>query len=121
VTVNFDTPLARVVGKGHAKLARELDLHTVRDLLFHLPRRYEQRGSYTDIRQLKVDEQVTVQARVLSARSRPMRNRAGFVLEAVVTDDSGGTLTSVTTAPAATRSGNWPIQNTSCWMNRPKE
>ena len=95
MTVNFDTPLARVVGKGHAKLARELDLHTVRDLLFHLPRRYEQRGSYTDIRQLKVDEQVTVQARVLSARSRPMRNRAGFVLEAVVTDDSGGTLTLV--------------------------
>src|SRR5690606_38200305 len=95
VTVDFDTPLSKVVGKGHVKLARELDLHTVRDLLFHLPRRYEQRGSYTDISQLTVDEQVTVQARVLSARSRPMRHRSGFVLEAVVTDDSGGTLTLV--------------------------
>ncbi|HLU44338.1 MAG TPA: ATP-dependent DNA helicase RecG [Natronosporangium sp.] len=95
MTVDFDTPLSKVVGKGHVKLARELDLHTVRDLLFHLPRRYEQRGSYTDISQLTVDEQVTVQARVLSARSRPMRHRSGFVLEAVVTDDSGGTLTLV--------------------------
>lgn len=95
MTVDFDTPLSKVVGKGHVKLARELDLHTVRDLLFHLPRRYEQRGSYTDISQLTVGEQVTVQARVLSARSRPMRHRSGFVLEAVVTDDSGGTLTLV--------------------------
>ena len=93
--VELSTPLRRVVGKGHAKLERELDLRTVRDLLFHFPRRYEQRGSFTDIRSLQVDEQVTVQARVLSAKARPMRNRPGFVLEAVVSDDSGGTLTLV--------------------------
>ncbi|MPZ27241.1 MAG: ATP-dependent DNA helicase RecG, partial [Micromonosporaceae bacterium] len=93
--VELDTPLQRVVGKGHRKLATELDLHTVRDLLFHFPRRYEQRGSYTDIGSLEVDEQVTVQARVLSAKARPMRHRSGFVLEAVVSDDSGGTLTLV--------------------------
>jgi ATP-dependent DNA helicase RecG len=91
----LDTPLRQVVGKGHAKLARELGLRTVRDLLFHFPRRYEQRGSFTDIGALRVDEQVTVLARVLTAHSRPMRNRSGFVLEAVVSDDSGGTLTLV--------------------------
>jgi ATP-dependent DNA helicase RecG len=93
--VGFDTPLRRVVGKGHAKLERELDLRTVRDLLFHFPRRYEHRGSLTDIRSLRVDDQATVQARVLSARTRPMRHRSGFMLEAVVSDDSGGTLTLV--------------------------
>jgi ATP-dependent DNA helicase RecG len=93
--VGFETPLHWVVGKGHAKLARELALQTVQDLLFHFPRRYEQRGSFTDIGSLRADEQVTVQARVLSARSRPMRHRSGFILEAVVTDDSGGTLTLV--------------------------
>jgi ATP-dependent DNA helicase RecG len=93
--VGFDTPLRRVVGKGHAKLERELELRTVRDLLFHFPRRYEQRGSFTDIGSLRADDQVTVQARVLSARTRPMRNRPGFVLEAVVSDESGGTLTLV--------------------------
>jgi ATP-dependent DNA helicase RecG len=93
--VDFDTPLSRVVGNGAAKLRAELDLRTVRDLLFHLPRRYEQRGSYTDISALAVGEQVTVLARVLSARTRPMRHRSGFVLEAVVADDSGGTLTLV--------------------------
>lgn len=93
--VGFDTPLRRVVGKGYQKLADELDLHTVRDLLFHFPRRYEPRGSYTDIGSLRLDDQATVQARVLSARARPMRNRPGYVLDAVVSDDSGGTLTLV--------------------------
>jgi ATP-dependent DNA helicase RecG len=84
-----------VLGNGAAKLAKELDLHTVRDLLFHLPRRYDDRGSFTDVGSLKVDQQVTVQARVLSSRSRRMHNRSGFVCEAVVTDGSGGTLTLV--------------------------
>ncbi|QSB13582.1 ATP-dependent DNA helicase RecG [Natronosporangium hydrolyticum] len=93
--VDFDTPLSKVVGKGHVKLGKELELHTVRELLFHLPRRYEQRGSLTDIRSLEADEQVTIQARVLSVRSRRMRNRPGSLLEAVVTDDSGGTITLV--------------------------
>lgn len=93
--VDFETPLRRVVGKGAAGLGRELDLHTVRDLLLHLPRRYEQRGSLTDIGSLRVDEQATVQARVREANARPMRHRSGYVLEAVVTDDSGGALTLV--------------------------
>jgi ATP-dependent DNA helicase RecG len=90
--VDLDTPLRQVLGKVAAKLRTELDLHTVRDLLFHLPRRYEQRGSFTNIRGLTAGEQVTVQARVLRARARPMRNRPGFMLEATVADDSGGTL-----------------------------
>src|SRR5690606_29789461 len=93
--VDFETRLSKVVGRGSAKLARELDLHTVRDLLFHLPRRYEQRGTYTDISALELGEQVTVQAQVRSVQTRPMRNRPGFVLEAVVADDSGGRLTLV--------------------------
>jgi ATP-dependent DNA helicase RecG len=93
--VDLDTPLRRVLGNGAAKLRKELDLDTVRDLLLHLPRRYEDRGSFTDVGSLKVDQQVTVQARVLSSRSRRMHNRPGYVCEAVVTDDSGGTLTLV--------------------------
>jgi ATP-dependent DNA helicase RecG len=92
VTVDFDTPLRRAVGKGHAKLAEELGLHTVRDLLLHLPRRYEQREALTDIRTLDVDDQVTVKARVVSAKARPMRNRPGYVLDVIIADRSGGTL-----------------------------
>jgi ATP-dependent DNA helicase RecG len=90
--VDLDTPLRQVLGNGAAKLRTELDLHSVRDLLFHLPRRYEDRGSLTEIAPLATGEQVTVQARVLRARARPMRNRPGYILEATVTDGSGGTL-----------------------------
>ena len=93
--VGFDTALPRLLGRGAAKLARELELHTVGDLLFHLPRRYEERGRLTEIGALKVDEQVTIQAQVRHAAIRPMRNRPGFVLEAVITDEAGGTLTLV--------------------------
>jgi ATP-dependent DNA helicase RecG len=91
--VELETPLSRVVGRVHAKLARELDLHTVGELLFHFPRRYEEKGRYTDVGTLAVGEQVTVQARVLSSAMRPMRTRAGQIAEVVVGDDSGGRLT----------------------------
>jgi ATP-dependent DNA helicase RecG len=93
--VGFDTALPRLLGRGAAKLARELELRNVGDLLFHLPRRYDERGRLTDIGALKVDEQVTIQAQVRHAAIRPMRNRPGFVLEAVITDEAGDTLTLV--------------------------
>lgn len=93
--IGMDTPLRRVVGKASVKLEKELGLRTVQDLLLHFPRRYEQRGSFTDIGSLQGDDQVTIQARVLDVHSRAMRQRRGFVLEAVVSDDSGGTLTLV--------------------------
>jgi ATP-dependent DNA helicase RecG len=95
VTAGFDTGLPTLLGRGAAKLARELDLHTVGDLLFHLPRRYDERGRLTEIGALRVDEQVTIQAQVRHATVRPMRNRPGFVLEAVITDEAGDTLTLV--------------------------
>jgi ATP-dependent DNA helicase RecG len=93
--VDLDAPLRRVLGNGAAKLRTELDLQTVRDLLFHLPRRYEDRGKFADTRELNTGDHVTVQARVLSSRLRKMRDRPGFICEAVVTDDSGGLLTLV--------------------------
>jgi ATP-dependent DNA helicase RecG len=94
MTVTLDSPLRDVVGAKTAKaLADHLTLTTVGDLLYHFPRRYDQRGQYTDIGALSVGEQATVLARVLSTRTRPMRQRSGQLLEVVVGDDSGGTLT----------------------------
>ncbi|HWB35512.1 MAG TPA: ATP-dependent DNA helicase RecG, partial [Rugosimonospora sp.] len=89
-TVTLDTPLRDVVGAKTAKaLADHLSMATVRDLLYHFPRRYDQRGEYTDIGALTVGEQATVLARVISTRTRPMRQRSGQLLEVVVGDDSG--------------------------------
>nr|MDT0661531.1 ATP-dependent DNA helicase RecG [Micromonospora sp. DSM 115978] len=90
----MDTPLAKVVGEKTAKaLAGHLDLFTVGDLVYHFPRRYDERGEHTDIRSLTVGEQVTVLGQVRRTTVRPMRQRRGSLLEVLVEDGSGGVLT----------------------------
>jgi ATP-dependent DNA helicase RecG len=89
----FDTPLGKVVGEKTAKaLASHLELATVGDLLYHFPRRYDERGEHTDIRALSVGEQVTVMAQVQRTHVRPMKARRGQLLEVTVGDDAGGVL-----------------------------
>ncbi len=89
-----DTPLTTLLGGKTAKaLGSHLDLHTAGDLVYHFPRRYEERGAASDIRSLQVGEQVTLMARVERTTVRPMRARKGTMLEITVGDDSGATLT----------------------------
>jgi len=89
-----DTPLRALVGEKTAKaMAHHLDLHTAGDLLYHFPRRYDERGEHTDIRSLTVGDQVTVLGQVRRGTVRPMRQRRGKLLEIIVEDGSGGTLT----------------------------
>ncbi|MFB6397600.1 ATP-dependent DNA helicase RecG [Polymorphospora lycopeni] len=89
-----DTPLKKLVGDKTARaLADKLDLHTAGDLVYHFPRRYDERGEHTDIRSLEVGEDVTVLGQVRQATVRPMRQRRGNLLEVTVGDGSGGVLT----------------------------
>jgi ATP-dependent DNA helicase RecG len=81
----MDTPLKKLVGEKTAKaLAVNLDLYTAGDLLYHVPRRYDQRGEHTDIRGLQVGEQVTIMAQVLRVSARRFKQRQGNLLEVVV-------------------------------------
>jgi ATP-dependent DNA helicase RecG len=84
-------PLRPVVGDKAAKRLATLGsgLKTVGDLLTYYPRRYETRGELTELAGLRDGEHVTVQAMIASVTSRPMRNRRGSILEAVVTDGRG--------------------------------
>jgi ATP-dependent DNA helicase RecG len=89
----IDEPLGKPLGAKTAKaLAAHLDLHTVGDLLYHFPRRYDERGEHTDIASLSVGEEVTVLAQVLGVSVRPMRARRGQLLEVTVGDGAGGVL-----------------------------
>jgi len=82
-----DALLRAVVGQKTAKaLADGLDLTTIGDLLRHYPRRYAERGEYTDLSSLEVGEQVTVAAKVQKVNVRPMRQRRGNLLEVTVGD-----------------------------------
>ncbi|WP_189081973.1 ATP-dependent DNA helicase RecG [Mangrovihabitans endophyticus] len=90
----MDTPLRKALGERTAKaLTSHLDLHTVGDLIYHFPRRYDERGEPTDMRRLQVGEQVTLLAQVRSTTVRPMRARRGNMLEITIGDGSGATLT----------------------------
>jgi ATP-dependent DNA helicase RecG len=89
-----DTPLTKVLGARTAKaLAAHLELHTAGDLIYHFPRRYDERGEHTDMHGLQIGEQVTLLAQVQSVSVKPMRARKGNMLEITVGDGSGATLT----------------------------
>lgn len=90
----MDTPLSKVVGAKTAKaLAVSLDLYTAGDLLYHFPRRYDQRGEHTNIRALEIGEQVTVMAQVIRTNARRFKQRQGNLLEVIVGDGLGGQIT----------------------------
>lgn len=83
----FDQKLKVVVGdRTAASLAKELNLHTLEDLIRHYPRRYEVRGELTDIEALELDSEVTILAKVESAVVKRIPGRKGGILEAIVTD-----------------------------------
>ena len=87
---NLDTKLDGVVGARTAKpLAKAFDVHTVGELLAHIPRRYSRRGELTPLAGLPVGEQITVVAQVLDVRERTMQRRRGSLLEARITDGTG--------------------------------
>jgi ATP-dependent DNA helicase RecG len=93
VEATFDTPLRKLVGDKTGKaLAKHLELETAGDLIYHFPRRYDERGEHTDIRSLEVGEQATVLAQVRSVNVRQMRARKDEMLDVTVGDGAGGVL-----------------------------
>lgn len=86
MTDRMTEPLAKALGTRSAGPLAKLGVHTVGDLLGHYPRRYGDPGKLTDLGGLALGEHVTIVAQVRSATVRRMRNRAGAILEAVVTD-----------------------------------
>ncbi|SFO87152.1 ATP-dependent DNA helicase RecG [Geodermatophilus dictyosporus] len=88
--MTLETPLSRVLGAKTAKaMAESLELHTVRDLLRHYPRRYARRGEMTRLDDLQVGDRVTVLAQVRRVTTRRMRNRPGSLTEVTVGDGAG--------------------------------
>jgi len=74
-----DTPLRSVVGgKTAAALDKALDLLTVRDLLRHYPRRYDELGELTDLAKLQIGEDATVMAKVSKVHGRPLNARGRY-------------------------------------------
>lgn len=84
------TALAQVVGVGPKtaeKLAKK-GLRTVQDLLFFVPKGYEDRGTMRSIASLAPGERATVEGEVLHGQSR-MAGRGRRIYEVVIGDGTG--------------------------------
>ncbi|TBW22264.1 ATP-dependent DNA helicase RecG [Arcanobacterium bovis] len=80
----LSAPLERYLGKRSANALAKLNLHTVQDLVFHIPFRLAKRGELMPIQAVNEGDSVTVVARVLSSHIRPMNNRRGFILTVMI-------------------------------------
>ena len=89
--VGMETSLLTALGDKTAKpLARQLDLHTVGDLLRHYPRRYIEHATVThssdrEDQRFRPGEHVTLLGTVERVTGRRMRQRRGHIVEATVT------------------------------------
>ena len=92
----LQTPLQFLRGVGPRKAAdlRKAGLHTVEDLLFRFPRRYEDRSRLQPIASIKPGQMAAVSGEVLSAGLTPTR-RPGFRLFSALIQDASGQVQAV--------------------------
>ncbi|OHB95700.1 MAG: ATP-dependent DNA helicase RecG [Planctomycetes bacterium RIFCSPLOWO2_02_FULL_50_16] len=77
------------VGPWRAEVLSKLDLHTIRDLLYHFPRDYQDRSRVKAISEVSFNETTTIKGQIKGVRIIPTRGRKGAILEALVADDTG--------------------------------
>lgn len=79
------------IGPKRAVFLAGLGVQRVRDLLFHLPRKYQDRRVLTPIAEVQEDTEVTIEAEVVSARNIKLRGRMSMAV--VKLRDASGMLT----------------------------
>ncbi len=87
----LETPLEELPKISSVRLAglRRLGLVTVRDLLWHLPRRHDDQRQRATISELRLGEAATVEVEVVSLHPRRSRQRRLELVEAEVMDATG--------------------------------
>ena len=78
------------VGPKRLKVLDRLGINTVRNLLYFLPRDYEDRSQITPIAKLEIGKKVTIRGVVAAVRK--YRSRRGKAMAEVVVDDGTGML-----------------------------
>lgn len=67
------------VGPRHAETLARLGMHTLGDMLYYFPRRYDDYSQLKPIKNLFYGEQVTVIGTIQSVHTRPIRDRKSVV------------------------------------------
>lgn len=76
------------IGPKRAALLAQLEIRTVRDLLWHLPRSHQDRRHFTPMAEVRDGDTVTVQGEVVSARNLRLRRGMNMALIRLC-DDTG--------------------------------
>lgn len=89
---SLDQPVTRLRGVSatYSRRLERLGIHTVRDLVFHLPRRYDDYSRLKAIGQLEYGEEVTLVATVWDTKTRQARN--GLHITTCILADRTGTI-----------------------------
>jgi ATP-dependent DNA helicase RecG len=90
--MKLDTELIKIPGIGPKFSLRlqKLGIHTVKDLLWHFPFRYEDYSRIMPIGELQVNQSVTIQGKVHQLTARRTWKKNLLITEAIIVDDSGG-------------------------------
>ncbi|MDO8574187.1 MAG: ATP-dependent DNA helicase RecG [bacterium] len=89
--LGLNTPLSKIpaIGPRFLKSLGRLGLHTVGDLVWHFPNRYEDFSQTYRIAELEPGQQATIQGVVRRVDLRRSFRRKMTIVEAVIEDDSG--------------------------------
>lgn len=77
------------VGPNKIKLFKKLGIYSIEDLLYHFPRRYEDRSNLVNISKVEIGKVYTIKGKVLAKGDRRSWKRRGFsIVEVAVGDDT---------------------------------
>ena len=76
------------IGGKQAQLLNKLDLHTVEDMIYFFPRRYDDYSELKLIKDLKYGEEVTIIAYIKSINTFTTRDKRRKIIQALVSDDT---------------------------------
>lgn len=89
ITKDTSVQYIKGVGPARARLLEKLHLKTLEDLLYHFPRRYEDRKNLSKISELKYGSHETTVGQIVSAEIVTTRSSRMKIFEATLRDDSG--------------------------------
>lgn len=85
---NLNTPVQYIKGVGprYAMLLEKLNIKTVKDLIFHFPVRYENRGNFVCVRDTEPGSFATFRGQITSAENRLTSRKNFTITQALFTD-----------------------------------
>jgi len=91
VKYTLETPIGKLprINERYLKKFHKLGLITVRDLLYHLPNRYDDYSKIITIDKLKLNETATIQGEVLKIENTRTFKKRMCLTEALIKDPSG--------------------------------